>query len=183
MVAPNGDSPAINLKLNCIPRRNRRPWPFQLPTAIRRAVAKIPQGAACALRRRGLPSAIVRISSNAPRRNPEHPRCREGIDRPSLPAGDFISEVMDITVMNSAQGNRELVAHLESDCPRLSESKMVCIGGASPADQARLRCHEFKVGFAAKPTSFAERQLAFIGPGGNCLGLSMCRSQGGVMDR
>lgn len=36
----------------------------------------------------------VSCSSGTSRRNPEHPRCREGIDSPSYPPGHFISEAM-----------------------------------------------------------------------------------------
>jgi hypothetical protein len=53
----------------------------------------------------------------------------------------------------------ELVAHLEPHRPRLSESEMVGVGGASPANQTRLRCNEFKVGFVAESSRLAEREL------------------------
>jgi hypothetical protein len=56
---------------------------------------------------------------------------------------------MDVTVMNSAQGYRELVAYLESHRARLGESEVVRVSGTSAADQARLRRHEFEVGFIA----------------------------------
>jgi hypothetical protein len=46
--------------------------------------------------------AYQAASFNMPGRNPEHPRCRDGIDSPSFPPGDFIAEAMDVTVMNSA---------------------------------------------------------------------------------
>ena len=51
--------------------------------------------------------------------------------------------------MNSAQGYGELIAHLEPHRARLRESEMVGVSGASAADQARLRSHEFEVGFIA----------------------------------
>jgi hypothetical protein len=41
-------------------------------------------------------------SFNSPGRNPEHPRRREGINGPSAPPGDFVSEAVDVTVMGSA---------------------------------------------------------------------------------
>ena len=75
--------------------------------------------------------------------------------------------------MNSAQGDREFIAHLESHRPRLSKSQVVGISGASPADQTGLRCHEFEVGFIAESTRFTERQLAFINFGGRYVGLLM----------
>jgi hypothetical protein len=56
---------------------------------------------------------------------------------------------MDVTVMNPAQGYGELIAYFEPHRPRLGESEMVGVGGASAADQTRLRCYEFEVGFVA----------------------------------
>jgi hypothetical protein len=80
---------------------------------------------------------------------------------------------MDVPVMNSAQGYCELVAHLESHRARLGKSEMVGVSGVSPADQTRLRCHEFEVGFVAYATRFAERKLALIDFGGSYVGLLM----------
>ena len=85
--------------------------------------------------------------------------------------------------MSSAQGHRELVTHLEAHCPRLGEPQVVRISGASPADQTRLRCHEFEVGFVAQPSRLAERQLAFVDLAGSCVGLQMYRSRGIGFDR
>jgi hypothetical protein len=73
-----------------------------------------------------------------PRRNPEHPRRREGIDGPSLPPGYFVSDAVVVAVMGSAQWHREFVAHLEAHRAGLSKSEVVGIRRASPADQARL---------------------------------------------
>jgi hypothetical protein len=80
---------------------------------------------------------------------------------------------MDVAVMSPAQGYRELVAHLETHRTRLRESEMVGISGASPANQARLRCRKFKVDFIAQPSRLAERKLAFIDLAGSCVGLQM----------
>jgi glycerol dehydrogenase-like iron-containing ADH family enzyme len=83
---------------------------------------------------------------------------------------------MDVAVMNPAQGHRELVAHLQSHRPRLDESEVVGVGGASAADQTRLRRHEFEMGFIAQPSWLAESELAFVDFGGSCVGLLSCRS-------
>ena len=95
------------------------------------------------------------LSFDATGRNPEHPRCRDWIDRSSLPPGDFVSAAVVVLVMASAQRYGELVADLETHRAGLSEPKMVGVGGASPADQTRLRRHELKVGFVAEPTRLA----------------------------
>src|SRR5229473_5808238 len=97
------------------------------------------------------------LSFDTPGRNPEHTRGRDGIDSPSLPPGDFVSEAVVVAVMASAQRYREFVAHLASHCAELSEPQVVGVGGASPADQARLRCHEFEMRFVPMPTRLADR--------------------------
>jgi hypothetical protein len=89
---------------------------------------------------------------------------------------------MDITVMNSAKGYRELVAHLEPHRARLDESEVVGVSGASAADETRLRSYEFEVGFIAESTRLAERKLAFVDLGGRA-GVQVYRSRGVVIDR
>ena len=65
-------------------------------------------------------------------------------------------------MMNSAKGHRELVAHLQSHRPRLSEPQVVGVGGASSADQTGLRGNEPEVDFVAEPTGLADREYTFI---------------------
>jgi hypothetical protein len=100
----------------------------------------------------------VSCSSDAPRRDPKHPGCREGINSPSLPPGEFVSGAMVVTVMNSAQRYRELIAHFEPHRAGLGEPQMVGVGGASSADQTGLRGNEFELGFVAKSTGLADRK-------------------------
>jgi hypothetical protein len=88
---------------------------------------------------------------------------------------------MVVAVMGSAQGYRELSAHLASHCAELSEPQVVGVGGASPTDQARLRCHEFEVGFVAMPAQLADRRLAFLDFGGSSIGVKMCRRRRGIV--
>jgi hypothetical protein len=80
---------------------------------------------------------------------------------------------MDVTVMNPAQGYRELVAHLQPHRPRLGKSEVVGVGGASSADQTRLRRHEFEMGFITQSTWLAKSELALIDLGWNYIGLLM----------
>jgi hypothetical protein len=65
-------------------------------------------------------------------------------------------------MMGSAQGYGELVAYLASHCAELSESQMVSVGGASPADKTGLGSHEFEVGLIAMAARLADRKLAFL---------------------
>jgi hypothetical protein len=69
---------------------------------------------------------------------------------------------MDVSVMNPAKGHRELVAHLQSHRPRLSEAQVVSVSGTSPADQTGLRGNELEVDFVAEPTGLADREYTFI---------------------
>src|SRR4029077_10911392 len=103
----------------------------------------------------------------------------EGIYRPSLPPGDLVSMAMDVTVMNPAQGHRELVAHFQPHRPRLGKSEVVGVGGASSADQTRLRRHEFEMGFITESTWLAEGELALVDLGGHyiCLWVPFRRSR------
>jgi hypothetical protein len=77
---------------------------------------------------------------------------------------------MILPVVGSAQGNDELVAGLSSHRARLGEPKMVGVSGASPANQARLRCDKLKMNFIAMSTLLADRELALVDFGGNSVG-------------
>src|SRR5512141_3185160 len=111
------------------------------------------------------------LSFDLPGRNPKHPRRGDGINRPPFPPGDFVAETMDVTVMRPAQGHREFIADLAPHRARLSELKMVGVGGASRADQTRLRSDEFEMGFVADPPRFADREDALVDLAGSGFGL------------
>ena len=78
---------------------------------------------------------------------------------------------VDVTSVNPAQRYGELVTDLQAHRSRLGEAKMVGVGWASSADQARLGCHEFKVGLVAQAPWLAEREFAFVDLAWNCFGL------------
>ena len=73
-------------------------------------------------------------SFDAPGRDPEHSRCGDRINSPSFPPGDLVSEAVVVAVMASAQGHRELIAHLASHRAGLGEPQMVGVGRASAAN-------------------------------------------------
>src|SRR5216684_3633903 len=114
---------------------------------------------------------------DAPRGNPKHPRRRDGINSPPPPPADFVSGVMVVAVMRSAQRHRELVADLAPHRARLSEPQMVGVRGTSPADQTRLGCNELEVSFVAMAAHLANGELAFVDFGGISFGLSRRRSR------
>jgi hypothetical protein len=82
--------------------------------------------------------------------------------------------------MNPAKGHRELVAHLQSHRPRLSETQVVGVGWASPADQTGLRCHEPEVGLVAEPTWLADRKYALVDLAGR-VAVNVCRPRRGLV--
>lgn len=115
----------------------------------------------------------VPFSFDTPRRNPEHPRRGDGINSPSLPPGDFVAEAMVVAVMRPAQRYREFVADLAPHRAVLGEPQMMGISRASPAHQARLRCHELEMRFVTIPTGLANRELAFLDFGVSGVGLDV----------
>jgi hypothetical protein len=54
---------------------------------------------------------------------------------------------------------------------------MVCVSGASAANQTRLRCNELEMGFVAVTTRFADRELTFLDFCGSHIGFTLCRSR------
>jgi hypothetical protein len=81
---------------------------------------------------------------------------------------------MVVPVMSSTQRNSELVAYLTSHRARLGEPQMVSVGGASAANQTRLRRNELEGGLVAEPTNLAERKYAFVDLGGSGVVLNVC---------
>jgi hypothetical protein len=69
---------------------------------------------------------------------------------------------MVIPVMRSAKRHRELVADLTPHRAGLSEPQMVGVGGASAANQTRLRCHELEVDLVAMSARLADGEFAFL---------------------
>ena len=80
---------------------------------------------------------------------------------------------MVIMVMRPAQRYCELVADLAPHCALLGEPQMVCISGASAANQTRLRCNKLEMRLVAMPTPLADRKLALIDFGGSGAGLNV----------
>jgi hypothetical protein len=64
---------------------------------------------------------------------------------------------------------------------RLGEPQMVGVNGTSPADQTRMRRHKFEVGFIAKPTGFAEHEIALIDLAGSIIDLTVRRRRRGLI--
>jgi hypothetical protein len=122
-----------------------------------------------------------RLSLDSPRRNPELPRSPNRINGLFTPPGGLVAEAMVVPVMGSTERYGELVADLAPHRPRLGKSQMMGVSGASPANQARLRCHELEVCFIAMSARLTDRELAFLDLGGSSVGLKMRRGRPGII--
>ena len=68
---------------------------------------------------------------------------------------------MNLAVVRSADRHREFVADLAAQSFGLGKAQMVSVGRLSPADQARLRCHELPVTLISKPARLRDNSVAF----------------------
>src|SRR6516164_7626503 len=70
--------------------------------------------------------------------------CRKGkgIDSLLVPPGAFIATVMELAMVQPADGKGELVADLASHRPLLGKFEVMGIRRAPAADETRLRGHE-----------------------------------------
>ncbi len=75
------------------------------------------------------------------RREPQRASGAGRIEPHFLPPPAFITMTMQLAMMSSAQGDRELVADLAAERTRLRKAQMVWIGRPPAADQARLLNH------------------------------------------
>jgi hypothetical protein len=69
---------------------------------------------------------------------PKTSRDFQGIHSVTVPPRAFIAGLVQLSVMPAAQGDRELIAHLEANCPRLCKPQVMGIGRLPAADEARL---------------------------------------------
>ena len=83
---------------------------------------------------------------------------------------------MVVTVMNSAQRYRELIADLEPHRAGLGEPQMVGVSGASSIDQTGLRGNKPEVGFVAKSTGLAYRKYTLVDLARRIV-VNVCRSR------
>ena len=75
---------------------------------------------------------------------------------------------MQVLMVGTAEGYGELIADLAAQGFGLGEAQMVGVGRLSPADQARLRCHELPVTLIPKPARLRDNSVAFEVAGIRC---------------
>ena len=67
---------------------------------------------------------------------------------------------MKLPMVSPAKWYGEFIAHLETNCPRLRKAQVMRIRRLPPANQARLRSHEFQVGLISQSFRFGDSELA-----------------------
>jgi hypothetical protein len=88
---------------------------------------------------------LRRLIRRGTRSFPEASRNFQGIHSVTVPPRTFVSSLMQLPMMTAAQGDRELIAHLEANCPRLCKPQVMGIGRLPATDEAGLRGNEFQV--------------------------------------
>jgi hypothetical protein len=69
---------------------------------------------------------------------PETSRNFQGIHSVIVPPRAFIAGLVQLPMMPAAQGDRELITHLETNCSRLRKPQVMGIGRLPATDEARL---------------------------------------------
>jgi hypothetical protein len=93
------------------------------------------------------------------------PQCQgdcEGIDSGLGPPFGFITAAVDLTMVNTAKRDRELVAHLAPERRMLGKPEVVRVSRPPATDQAWLFAHELDMSFVADPARLGPRQGALI---------------------
>ena len=73
---------------------------------------------------------------------PQLPGECERIDVDVLPPGDFVTRLVKLPVMASAEWDSELVTDFDTQCARLSKAQVMRIAWVPSADKAGLRRDE-----------------------------------------
>ena len=100
--------------------------------------------------------------SASPRTAPELARDRDGIDAGLLPPGGFIAHAVHQPMMDAAERDREFVAGLAAQGPRLHEPKVMRVGRFAAAEQAGLLGDVAKVRLVAITAGYRKREHALV---------------------
>jgi hypothetical protein len=83
---------------------------------------------------------------------PERLGNTEGIDAGCLPPSLLVADAMDFAVVHPAERDRELIARLASERPRLRVAQVMRVGWLAAADEARLPGNVAQMFFVAVAT-------------------------------
>jgi hypothetical protein len=106
----------------------------------------------------------VRGLDSSPKRVRLRPQCRgdsERIDSGLRPPFGFITAAVDLTMMDTAKRDRELVADLAPERRMLGKPEMVRVSRPPATDQARLFADELDMRFVADPARLGPRQGSY----------------------
>src|SRR5262249_58355880 len=96
---------------------------------------------------------------------PKASRNVERIDPSAVPPRPFIAGLVQLPMMPTAQRDRELIAHLETNGSGLREPQVMRIARLPAADEARLGGDEFQMRLVTQSFGFGNRELALVDPG------------------
>ena len=88
---------------------------------------------------------------------PKRKRNGHWINFEPRPPSCFVTLLVELTMMETTNRNRELIADFSSQRSRLGEAKMVRVRRLAAAHDARLLGHEFEVVLVAQPNGLAAR--------------------------
>jgi hypothetical protein len=91
---------------------------------------------------------------------PKCERNRHRIDPDTRPPRRLIPVPVELTMMETTNRNRELIADFAAQRTRLCKAKMMRVGWFAAAHDARLRGHKFAVVLVAQANSLAHRERA-----------------------
>ena len=116
-----------------------------------------------AIERRVQPwSAVHRLHAKAPSRD-RVCLAPQSICRPEWLNADLCLS-MNFAVVPAAQGDREHITHLASECSALCKSEVERIGRTPAANQAGMSCDEFHMLSIAYSSRLRMRRTAFFDP-------------------
>src|SRR6266571_2563894 len=87
---------------------------------------------------------------------PEHACDRERFDFGRSPPRDLAAMAVKLAVMQAAKRNRELIADLATERPRLRKAQMMRLGWQACADEAGLSRYKFPVKLIAQANVFGQ---------------------------
>ena len=88
----------------------------------------------------------------------------ERLDVGLLPPGGLVAGLMQFAVMAAAEGNGELIAHLEANGSGLRKAQVMWVRRLTATDETRLRGHELQMRLVAQPLGLAKRERTLVDP-------------------
>jgi len=97
-------------------------------------------------------------------RLPQRARDFQWLNPMASPPRLLVARLMQLIVVDGAERDRELIAHLAAHGPRLSKAQVMGVRRGSPANQTGLLADDLEVVLGADPFDLGKRQLALVNP-------------------